>query len=232
MEIVPVLKKLSWELIGLVYPPTCCVCETELFYPEKEICTACLSEPMLTNFHLRPQENAAYYRLAGKILLASAGSCFYYLKSGKLKKILHTLKYKHRPGLAYELGQYYGTLLAPARSLFENAHLVPVPLHKSKLRLRGYNQAERFAAGVGKSLNIPLANQCVKRTKPTETQTGKSRSERLANVTGVFQAHKPPTVAILVDDVLTTGATLESLALSLQAAGTEKIHILTLALAK
>jgi ComF family protein len=136
-------------------------------------------------------------------------------KKGDSQKILHQLKYKNRPEIGVELGRIYGNLLKESGFDKEWDQITPVPLHSLKQKRRGYNQSEQFALGISEALNIPI-RLCLKRIQFTETQTRKSRMERIENVSNVFVLEENHEVEnqkiLLVDDVMTTGATLSTCA--------------------
>ncbi len=148
---------------------------------------------------------------------------------------LHKLKYKGAHELGQHLGQRYGSLLSDHHYAGEFDLVVPVPLHPYKLRRRGYNQAESFARGLAEALQLPHNGKALYRTMDTATQTRKNRLDRWENVEQVFQVPKPEAVKdkriLLVDDVMTTGATLEACAVVLLAAGAKEVSVATIAAA-
>ncbi|MCS7074696.1 MAG: phosphoribosyltransferase family protein [Bacteroidia bacterium] len=224
------MNPFSW-IQDLIFPNSCVGCETELVNGENAICRTCLHKIELTNFHTNPKNNPVYRKLAGKVPIAGAFSCFYFDDNGLLQRILHKLKYEELPKIGVELGLFYAEQLNQFD--FSNYKaLIPVPLHPAKLRKRGYNQAEQIAYGLSLQLKIPVRTDCLAKITPTESQTKKSRLERWLNVQEVFQSTKQdlPDTIILVDDVITTGATLEA---ACQALLTQKpelqILILTIA---
>lgn len=153
-------------------------------------------------------------------------------KSGMSQRLLHQIKYKNKPALAGLLGQMYGSLLL--ENGYEKAwdFVVPVPLHERKLRLRGYNQSEELAKGLASRLDITLSNLLV-RLVPTQSQTNKSRMERWKNVSDVFEVVNPSGVTnkkiLIIDDVMTTGATLAACAQKVQEFQPERIDLAVLA---
>ncbi|HLT08850.1 MAG TPA: ComF family protein [Cyclobacteriaceae bacterium] len=185
----------------------------------------------VTHYHLRPEDNDLKSKLLGLTDVRKVMSFLRFTKRGVSQKILHQLKYKNKPELGNLLGRIYGRTLSetfgPAWDM-----VVPVPLHALKYKKRGYNQSERFAQGLSESLNIPVVNR-LHRTKFTTTQTNKSRWQRWENVEAVFEVSSPAEVAakdiLLVDDVMTTGATLAACANTLLAAGARSVDIAVVA---
>lgn len=193
---------------------------------------SCWSQLPETNFH-NDTENELFMRFAGKLPLQHALSYLRFTKSGKVQAILHSLKYENKPELGVMLGKRYGELVKTL--IAENIDLiVPVPLHESRLRKRGYNQSDAFAAGLSQSTGVPWSSTAVFRRLNSETQTRKTREERWKNVDGIFQIVQIDAVEnkriLLVDDVVTTGATLESCAKSILEKA-ENISIATIAMA-
>ncbi len=187
----------------------------------------------VTSYHLRPYDNDLCDKVRGLTNVGAVMSFLKFTKGGNSQKILHQLKYRNKPLLAKELGLLYGTILKA--NGFE-AHwdvIVPVPLHVLKQRRRGYNQSEQFGLGIAEVLGIRLENKLV-RKKFTGTQTKKSRLERMDNVEEVFEANttisgSSGTSILLVDDVMTTGATLCACANVLLANETNKVDLITIA---
>ena len=199
------------NLGALFVSQSCYGCEGSLTSQENFICFSCLSNLQETNFHLSPKENELYYRLAGRVPLQGASSLFYFDKRGTLQNLMQHLKYKDAP----HLGTYLGESLA--RTLMESPFMdnvdavIPVPLHWKKKMKRGYNQTEYIAIGVQRISQIPLHRNLLKRIQQTQTQTQLSNLSRWDNVSQAFEVKKAcPSSILLLDDVITTGATLES----------------------
>ncbi|WP_317042009.1 ComF family protein [Algoriphagus alkaliphilus] len=153
-------------------------------------------------------------------------------KKGKSQKLLHQLKYKNKPEIGEEMGRLYGLLLSQNGYLKEWDVIVPVPLHPMKQKRRGFNQSEKFALGLAKPLDLAVEN-LLERRKFTETQTKKSRLERLENVDEVFGLRQGENISgmriLLVDDVITTGATLCACSNVLLANGAKHVDLVTIA---
>jgi ComF family protein len=199
------------DLLSLLFPEDCPGCDQTLVKGEGAVCTQCLMELGETRFHESPTDNELYYRLAGKVPLAGAMALFYFDKRGRFKRITQALKYGNRPQVGRYLGHYYGEILRGIPQVAGASTLVPVPLHRSRFAERGYNQSEMIAAGLGKALGIPVDTGSLARSAKTRTQTRKSKTERWENVADAFEMRRPlGGNLILVDDVITTGATLEA----------------------
>ncbi|WP_439483017.1 ComF family protein [Cyclobacterium plantarum] len=174
--------------------------------------------------------------MKNKVLgLGPVGMVMSYLrfsKKGLSQKLLHQIKYKNKPALAKILGQMYGSFLMDNGFDQSWDEVVPVPLHHKKLKIRGYNQSEQFALGLAKALKISSCNHLIRKI-PTPTQTNKSRMERWDNVEDVFEACSPAEIKgkmlLLVDDVLTTGATMAACANTLQTHHPKSIDFIALA---
>lgn len=198
------------DLLNLVFPRTCPGCERDLVRGEGAVCTKCLLDIQETGFHLRENDNELYFRLAGKTPLAGAFALYYFDKKGKFKKIVQALKYKNMPQVGRFLGEFYGTQLKEA-GFPEIDAMVPVPLHRSRLVERGYNQSLEICKGISKSTGIPVVTNALVRGEKTSTQTRKGKTERWENVRDVFALRRELSGNILlVDDVVTTGSTLEA----------------------
>mgnify|MGYP001627179974 CR=1 FL=1 len=201
------------DFLGLVFPKTCCVCSRSLFEFEQQICKVCLSRLPLTIHHLHPQENDLTVKIKGLTHTDFVISMLRFTKRGMSQKLLHQLKYKNKPEVGIELGQIYGSMIHTLSESRGWTQLTSVPLHPLKQQRRGYNQSEQFAIGLSKSLGIPV-KEVLQRTAFTESQTNKSRIQRMNNVAEVFKLKTSVEGerVLLVDDVMTTGATLISCA--------------------
>lgn len=223
----------SWkDFLDLIFPRNCPQCGRTLFDFEPCLCTICQGSLPVANFHLRPFDNELTSKILGLTQVNRVMAYLRFSKKGKSQKLLHQLKYKNRPEIGEEMGRLYGLLLAQNGYLSEWDVIVPVPLHPMKQKRRGYNQSEKFADGLAKSLNISV-HDFLERRKFTETQTKKTRLQRLDNVDEVFDLKKGATIRglriVLVDDVITTGATLCACANVLLANGAKHVDLVTIA---
>ena len=220
------------SLARLFVPRRCVVCGACLDDGEEVLCLECDIAMPRTNYHLRA-DNPVEQRFWGRFPLERATSYFRYGKDGDYRRILFRLKYEGRKDCAEAMGRLMAADLARS-GFFEGVDvLLPVPLHPDKQRLRGYNQSACIAQGVSAVTGIPVSVGNVRRLKFTETQTRKSAHQRWDNVDGVFEAVDAAAFAgqhvLLLDDVLTTGATLTACADAL--AGVEGVRFSVLALA-
>jgi ComF family protein len=219
------------DILNLFFPRNCAGCNNTLVSNERFICTDCLMHLPKTGFW-KEVENPAAKLFWGKIKIEYAASYCYFQKKSRIQKILHHLKYKDMQEMGEMLGKLFGEELL--NTPFGSTDLlIPVPLHKSRLRKRGYNQSDLIAEGLSKTLSIPVNAKAVVRTKATETQTNKGRFARWQNVENIFSVVDRQSIEnkhiILVDDILTTGATLESCATEILKIPGTKVSILTLA---
>lgn len=202
-------------IVNLFYPRLCVLCNGSLLIAEKHICTGCQLDLPLTNFHL-DKDNPLEKIFWGRTQLNRAFSFMYFKKGGSVQRMLHQLKYKGNTELAEYLGLLYGTNLKETIYNEKIEGVMAIPLHKSKLRKRGYNQSELFANGLAEALQIENLSRCIIRNKATETQTKKTRFDRWQNVESIFNVTLPELLKnkhiLLVDDVITTGSTIEACA--------------------
>ncbi len=201
------------DFISLFFPSYCFGCNQSLVKGEDTLCTRCLLELPKTNYHLL-EENPIKNKLTGRLPVKHALAFLRFRKTGIVQHLLHQLKYNNQPEVGVKLGKNYGHELF--KSGFQNEFdvIVPVPLHGSRQRKRGYNQSAKFAEGLSYSLGIPWDESISIRTTTTTTQTKKSKQERWDNVRSVFNIRESEKVkglrVLLVDDVITTGATIEA----------------------
>ncbi|MBT3179706.1 MAG: ComF family protein [Candidatus Marinimicrobia bacterium] len=206
--------------ISLLFPNQCLVCNSGEFYSQDPICSRCIKLLVPLNIENRVKE----LTVKDHIDFAYAGWEF----GDELRVAIHSLKYDERAKiglfLGKELGQYLGLNLIQSLD-----GLIPVPLHPVKYRERGFNQAEWIAKGLGDNWNQPVWNNLIKRVKHTESQTTLNRDERLNNMKTAFQLNKDVNGKIIgiVDDVLTTGSTISSMANVLKDGGAKQIIALT-----
>lgn len=219
------------DFLSLFYPPYCLGCSGPLVKGEETLCTVCLSNLPKTHYHRRG-ENPVLNRLAGRLPIRHGWAFLKFQKGGVVQHLLHQLKYNNCPEIGERLGKAYGHELQEA-SDDQFDLIIPVPLHKSRLRHRGYNQSAWFAKGLSDALQIPWDETISIRTKATATQTRKNRAARWENVQRVFSVSSEVSLAskriLLVDDVITTGATLEACGRHLLDCGCSTISIACIA---
>jgi ComF family protein len=216
----------------LFYPANCGGCGEALVDRESQICTFCQLSLPVTNFHIEPI-NPLDDLLKLRLRVDFISSFLLYDKGLITQNMLHAIKYKGQNLLATHLGELYGYEIKNAFP--KPDYIIPVPLHKRKQRERGYNQSESWADGLAKSLDARVNITSLKRSTYTTTQTKKSRLERVANVENAFKIYNANELegkhVLLVDDVITTGATLEACGLRLWTAGIASLSIVTIAYA-
>lgn len=223
-----------YDFLALIFPRTCVSCKNLLYKHEEQICNYCFINLPKTNYH-KQQHNPVNILFYGRVPLLFASSFYLFQKKGGIQKILHAIKYNHNKDLAMFIGKWYAEDLKHSDIISNVDFIIPVPLHYKKLNIRGYNQSEEFAKGLSEQLKIPLSTSVLKRKEFTSTQTKKSKYERWENVEDVFELITPEIFKykhiVLVDDVITTGATIEACCqLLLQIEGI-KISVLSIAYA-
>jgi ComF family protein len=222
------------DFADLLFPTLCLGCARSLGANEKVLCTYCRIKLPETGQHQEPYHQTQLYKFAGKVPIAFVASFVYFTKGGIVQKLIHQIKYKGRKEAAREMAGWYGYRLKTESCLIDNVDmLVGVPLHKSRMNKRGYNQADWIAEGLSEALEIPMRTDVLIRKRFRSSQTRKNRMERWKNVETVFDVPDYREVAgkniILVDDVLTTGATIEACAIELLKAGCRSVGVLTIA---
>lgn len=229
------IKDWLYSFISLLFPRCCVVCGRSLAKGEECICAMCNINLPRTNYHLQ-KDNPVEQLFWGKIPLERATSFFFYRKGSDFRQILHQLKYGGQKEIGAIMGRYMASELTVS-GFFEGIDvIIPVPLHKRKQRIRGYNQSEWIARGISAVTGIRIDTEVIVRRKHTDTQTRKSTFERWENVDGIFELHHAESLKgkhlLVVDDVLTTGATTVACASRLMEIEGVRISVLTLAVAE
>jgi len=228
--------KPNWltDLFDLFFPHLCLACGEKPLQGTAILCFTCQRKLPETGMHTM-KENRFTDRFFGRVYL-QAGAAMYHFKEGSpVQHLIHQLKYKGRSRIGLKLGEAYGKLLKESTSFTDVEVIVPVPLHPAKERKRGYNQSDHFAMGLAKTMQKPWLKNGLKRIKYGESQTTKSQSERYTNVMTAFEVGQAAALAgkhiLLVDDVLTTGATLEACATKILEVPNTKVSMATIAMA-
>ncbi len=228
------INALLSDFADLVFPTLCLGCSQSLNANEQVLCTTCRINLPETNQHQDPYNTVSLNKFAGNVPVQFVISFLYYTKGGIVQRLIHRIKYKGQKEAAKEIAHWYGCQLkTEGRLTNEIDLLVGVPLHRSRFNQRGYNQADWIAEGLSESLNIPTRTDVLIRKQFKASQTRKNRLERWENVKTVFavtdvEAIKGKNIA-LVDDVLTTGATIEACAVELSKAGCQSVGVITIA---
>lgn len=224
------------DIRDFFFPRICVCCGKLLFSQEEGLCVSCMSSLPLTGIRNTP-ENEMERLFWGIFPIERATSLYYYARGGSVSKILHGMKYYGRKRLCGQMGRVIATELSNTGFFDGIDCIIPVPLHKSRLRDRGYNQSEMLAKGISELTSIPVITDALVRTHNNATQTHKSASERWENAEGLFKITRNAYSLhskhlLLVDDVLTTGATISSCIDALKTVESVKISIVTLAWTK
>lgn len=203
-----------WDgFLHLLYPRLCVACEGDLPAGPGCFCFSCRLRLDLTDMHLH-KENAFTERIWGRLPVEGAAAYCYFTRKSPIQRALHLLKYHDRPEIGVKLGREFGRTLAQSEVFRSVEVVVPVPLHPRKERLRGYNQSAFFAEGLAEMLDVRCIPDALERRVFAHSQTRKKRLERFENVEENFCVTRPASLqnkhVLLVDDVLTTGATLEA----------------------
>lgn len=222
------------DFVDLFFPRCCEACEKALVGAEAILCTDCRTTLPRTDTD-SALKTSLQTKFIGYSQVKDVSAFLIFTKKGKVQRLLHALKYKGRQ----EVGVLLGTMMAHEKpqGTFPSADLfISVPLHKKRLKERGYNQSDAFAEGLSEVTGIPWSGTLLVRTRYTKSQTGKTKVERHDNVNGIFEVSDPRQIEgkriILVDDVLTTGATLEACLEALIDAGCTSTYIMTIAAAQ
>lgn len=230
------MRRILNDLLHLVYPNLCVGCHEEPVDNNELFCVTCEVKLPITDFHL-VANNEAINRMGGDYKFVSGVSMFRFYPGGIVQNMIHEIKYRGQTNIARRLGRRYGEVIRKT-PIYQNVNcIIPIPLHPSKLRSRGYNQSTFFADGLSRALNCPVGPDYLKRVVKTETQTSKTRYERIKSMLEAFRVSDKASDlknkhVLLVDDVLTTGATLQSCALALTIIPGVKISFATIALAQ
>lgn len=222
------------SLLHLFFPPTCAGCKTILIANENVICTSCRHEMPLTQHHLNP-ENDAYKKFYGRIPVEHVSALVYFHKKGIVQELIHSLKYRGQEAIGTVLGEWYAEELKNIPVLSTVDTIIPVPLHPKKLSERGYNQVTEFGNALAKSLQIPVNTTILFRQVYSKTQSQKNRLGRTEGIDTIFDVSFDEKDRnkhfLLIDDVITTGATLEVCAKALLKIPGTKISIVCMAMA-
>ena len=224
------------RLLDLISPRLCVVCGQRLTVSEETICARCNLHLPRTDFHLDPYENEMAKLFWHQIPIERATALFYYEAHAETANILYELKYKDHPEIGEVMGRLMAKELQPSGFFDGIDGIVPIPLAKKRQRQRGYNQSLEIARGVSEITSLPIYNKVVRRIAFEGSQTNKDRWERNENVENVFELADETAIngkhLLIVDDVVTTGATVLACAKELCKAPNVKFSVLALGFAK
>lgn len=223
------------DFLNLFYPKLCLACGQNHLPAKEQFCLSCQFKLPKTNFHLL-EENELTERFWGRLPLSAGTAMYFFVKGGRTQQLIHNLKYKGKKQIGIELGKMYGSILKKIPVYQSVDVVIPVPLHPKKEKRRGFNQSQLFALGLAESMQIPWSGKYLKRKVYTATQTQKSRQERMANVLLQFEANHTQKLEgkhiLLVDDVITTGATMEACGMQLLEIPGTKLSLAAIAIAE
>ena len=231
---LPSFRDLCSGFLHLLYPELCVACGEAMPAGDACFCFRCQLKLSASDMY-RMRDNEFTGRLWGRLPIESGAAMYYFTRRSPVQQALHRLKYHNQPDIGVKIGRMFGRKLKASDVFGSVEAIIPVPLHPEKERLRGYNQSAMFAQGISETLEVPVLNKALVRRMFTETQTKKKRMERFKNVDDVFIVDKPALVqgkhVLLVDDVLTTGATLEVCGQALLQVPDTKLSLATIAIA-
>ncbi|MFT3937058.1 MAG: phosphoribosyltransferase family protein [Chitinophagaceae bacterium] len=226
------VKNIANDFSHLFFPHVCAGCGNDAIGEDSLLCVQCIDQLPLTNFHFHAN-NPVEKHFWGRLPLVAATSLCHFTTGSLVQHLLHQLKYKGNQEIGYFVGRIMGNAFTQSERFRHIDVLVPLPLFAARQKKRGYNQATVLCNGIAEVMHVPVANDAIKRLSATETQTRKSRIERWKNMEGKFELNDISSIenkhVLLLDDVVTTGATLEACGHELLKASGVKLSIATLA---
>ena len=227
-------REIRESIFHVVFPHVCDGCGSDLLNCESRLCIRCFASLPETNFEKHPG-NPVEKIFWGRVPIVNATAQFYFTKESLMQRLMHQFKYKGNKELGLQLGRMMGNALTSSDRFDKINALIPLPLFPSKEKKRGYNQATILCDGIAEVLHLPVLANVIARPQHTETQTRKGRIERWRNIEGKFQLIEKASIQnkhlLLIDDVVTTGATLEACGNELLSAENVKLSIATLCIA-
>lgn len=226
------IDEIQKNLLSVIFPSGCAGCSTLLLKNEKIICTKCIHNLALTHhFNLKNHEiDRVFY---GLLPYEFAASLLYFTKKGITQQLMHQLKYKNRPEIGTFLADFFTNNLKQIEAIKTVDYIISVPIHTSRLQQRGYNQVSSFAETLGKNLEIPVLEGVLIKDKNQKSQITNSKADRLKQIQNVFTIQKSEKIEgkhiLLVDDIFTTGATMEACAKEILRVPNTKVSLLTMA---
>ena len=223
---------LFYDFLCLIYPRLCYACNASLSQHEDVLCAICQFHLPKTNYHL-DDDNPLAKNFWGRVPIAHVAALYHFKKGGNVQNLIHQFKYNGKTEIGTYIGESYGKDLLQSDFFKDVEVVIPVPLHKRKKRKRGFNQSEIFAKGLSTAMQIPCDTKTLVRTTASKTQTKKSRFKRWENVKEIFAITDTASLKgkhiLLVDDVITTGATIEACVNQLLTISDVKISVAAMA---
>ena len=223
----------EWKqsMMHLFFPSLCALCKQALLVQENTLCFACEHKLPYTHFHALPNNETAL-RLAGRFPFKHATSLFYFTQQSAVQQLMHALKYEHRPAIGTYFGSLLGQQLREIKAFQGIDGIIAIPLHYKKEQQRGYNQSNLIAAACAAAMGLPFYNKAIVRKRFTQTQTLKNRLQRVENLEDAFFINNTKLLIgkhlLIIDDVLTTGATMEACALQVLKIPNTQVSIATI----
>jgi ComF family protein len=218
------LKEIKDSFLHLFFPHVCSGCGNDILSEHSSLCFRCIAELPETNFH-KYANNPIERIFWGRLPLVNATAQYYFRKETRMQYLMHQFKYRGDKDLGKQLGYLMGNDLSQADRFKRIDALIPLPLFAAKEKRRGYNQATILCEGISEIMKVEILTDVIIRTHYTETQTKKGRIERWQNIEGKFELVNPEKIEnkniLLVDDVITTGSTLEACGQELNKAAAE-----------
>ena len=223
-------REIKDSFVHLLFPHVCSGCGSDILNKESMLCMRCIDTMPETNFEIHA-DNPVEKKFWGRLPFQQATAQYYFTRESLMQHLMHQFKYKKNKELGFQLGKLMGESLKNSGRFIVEA-LIPLPLFPAKEKRRGYNQAAVLCEGIAESLQVPVLKDVIIRPQHTDTQTKKGRIERWQNMEGKFVLTNPKAIAnkriLLVDDVVTTGATLEACGLELLDGENVKLSIAAL----
>lgn len=234
MKITSYIYSILEDFIALFYPDICVICEENMLKEEECICTLCLYKIPKTDC-FKHKENLVSKLFWGRVQLQDAAALYPFKKESSMQKLIHELKYEGGKSTGVFLGKQLGYAIQESPNFCDIDYIIPIPLHPKKEKLRGYNQSKYIAKGIQEVLKVKVNAHSLIRTENTDSQTRKKRFSRWENMMNSFALRRSNklknTHILLIDDVVTTGATLEACAQKLLEIEGVKVSIATIAVA-
>jgi len=220
------------DFVHLFFPELCLGCDEILNKNEKYLCINCLYDLPLSNY-TNTKNNEVEKSFFGRVPITSATALLLYHKKSKVQQLIHQLKYKNKQQIGLFFGNWLGSEMVSSKRFNNIDYVIPVPLHKKKLKSRGYNQVEKFGKSLAKQLQAVYVDNLLVKITATKSQTKKHRVERFKNVNEIFYLNDLHFLknkhVLLIDDIITTGATIEACCLELLKTNPIKISIAAIA---